>query len=631
MSSQEKVRQPRQLLFTPLDMPKPIKNLYLRRFVQIAGWLILALLPMCCLFTTELIHYANRTKTINFFTNRDAAVWFDLCVMYLIWLCVLCLLKKGWVSVLVYGAAFALIAYANYLKHAMTGDYLYPWDILEQAGNAGELMQFITVPFPPQYAFLLICQMALAVPVFFSGAELPLRWYIRIPAMVLAVVCAWTSVSTPEKATQVLNQNSLYLEDMALQTSNYSANGFVGAFSVNVLSSNIAKPEDYSEDTITTLMENYTDQPASESFSSPDIILILSESFWDPTLLPGTTFSEDPLAEYREVCSREGVISGQFFTTGLGGGTVRPEFEVLTGLSTDYLPSGCVPWQYITEESESYVSLYKDLGYATMAIHPYTSSFYCRKTAYPLIGIDELHFEDDIYALSDELGLTIRGKQISDDTFADAIMYYMEQNGSDSPQFVFGISMENHQPYPDKFDTQTITVENPAFDADVANAVSNFTQGVADASKCLEKLTEFVDSREKDTILIWFGDHLPTLGSNLAAYRQSGALAEGEKSSYEFLYSTPFVIYSNFELQESTMLREGAENNIPSYNLMNAVAQLIGAPRTAYMDYLEDYSQAVPYYNVRLKMTLKEDTYPYVNAHKLLTYDRLAGGKYSLP
>ena len=266
-----------------------------------------------------------------------------------------------------------------------------------------------------------------------------------------------------------------------------------------------------------------------------------------------------------------------------------------------------------------------------MAIHPYTSSFYCRKDAYPLIGIDTLHFEDDLYALSEELGLTIRGKQISDDTFADAIACYMDQNGTQASQFVFGISMENHQPYPDKFDSMQIQTENPAFDADTANAVANFTQGVSDASKCFAKLTEYVDSRQKDTILIWFGDHLPTLGANLAAYNQSGALGELNTANYDFLYSTPFAIYSNFDLQNSTILHEGTGNTITSYNLMNAVAQLIGAPRTAYMNFLEAYNNMIPFYNSRLSLDLNEDASYYANAHKLLTYDRIAGSHFSLP
>lgn len=76
--------------------------------------------------------------------------------------------------------------------------------------------------------------------------------------------------------------------------------------------------------------------------------------------------------------------------------------------------------------------------------------------------------------------------------------------------------MENHQPYPDKFETPDIEVKNDAFDESTANAVTNFTTGIADADKCLKRLVDYIDSRDRDTILVWFGDHLPTLGGNMA-------------------------------------------------------------------------------------------------------------------
>lgn len=633
MKTIEKTRKLLSRIFAPNPMPVEIGNRTIRIFVRSIGWAVLALLPVYCLFMTEYINYANKERALRFFLERTSVVVFDLCLLYLIWLCLLCIVKKGWVAGLVYSGIFGLASCVNYLKYAMTGDHFYPWDLLQQAGNVGELTSFITVPFPVLYGILIFFGLFQAVPLFFSGVSLQLKWNVRIPLLALLIGCTVFSLSTPEKVTAMLNRSSLYLEDMALQDSNYSANGFVGAFTINVLSTNIQKPDDYSADMIDALMEPYEDQPMAEDFSSPDIILILSESFWDPTLLNGTSFSSDPLAGYRALCQEENVISGRFFTTGYGGGTVRPEFEVLTGLSTDYLPSGCVPWQYIAEESDSYIQIYDELGYNTMAIHPYTSSFYNRKNSYPLIGFGSLHFEDDIYALESEIEVKIKGKQISDETFADSIQYYMDHATDDSPMFVFGISMENHQPYPDKYEQAEITVENSAFDGDVLNAVTNFTQGAAHADQCLTDLAQYVESRERDTILIWFGDHLPTLGSDFGAYKQSGAVGENgtfDQGDYEYLYSTPFLIYANFDMKESSMLHAGSDNDIASYNLMNAVAELIGAPRSAYMEYLKAYNQAIPYYNIRLRSTPSEEAKAYINGHKLLTYDRIAGAGYSL-
>ena len=153
--------------------------------------------------------------------------------------------------------------------------------------------------------------------------------------------------------------------------------------------------------------------------------------------------------------------------------------------------------------------------------------------------------------------------------------HYFANNGPSSQGFVFGISMENHQPYPNKYGEHEITAENPAFDENVQNAVTNFTKGVSHADSALAYLSDYVKNRDRDTILIWFGDHLPTLGAGFGAYVQSGMIGAYDEADYERLYSTPFVICANFDLHEGSMLRAGKDNNITSYNLMTAVAELL--------------------------------------------------------
>ncbi len=616
-------------IFTPL--PK-LKNGVFFKILRVLGFLVMALLPLYSYLTIEFIHYSSLAKFLAFIQNRTAAVLFGISLVYLLYALVLLIVKKGWIATLILAIATVLVSMTNYFKFALVGDYLYPWDIVQQTGNVGELLTFLSSPFP-WWAIVLYIGLVLALLiVVFSRVELPLSFLIRLPLILILLFGSTTAVDTPQKITKLLNNNTLYLEDMALQTSNYSANGFIGAFTVNLLSSSVTEPENYGKEAVDAVLSGYSKTPAGESFQNPDVILILSESFWDPTLLSGVEFSKDPLANYREITSRDGVISGKFYTTGFGGGTVRPEFETLTGLTTDYLPGGTVPYQYVIQPIESYISLYKELGYRTIAIHPYTSSFYLRKQGYPYIGIDELYFEDEIYALGreGELNVWVSGKQIADATFVEAVRYYMEQSTDDT--FVFGISMENHQPYTNKFDRFDIEVSSDKLSEATLMEVKNFTQGVYEADLALGKLVDFIDSREKETVLVYFGDHLPTLGANYAAYTQSGEINLDAMNAdmNHFLYSTPFLVYANFELLESEMLKVGNDNKIASYNLLNAVATLIDAPRSAYMHFLEDYYYAHPAYNVRLWSINKKPFENFVNAHKLITYDRTVGKKYSI-
>ena len=596
--------------------------------LRVIGYLDLLLLPLYSYLALEFIHYASMTRFTNFMTNRTPAVWFGIFIMYLLFVLIFIACRKGWVAGLIFSVIICAASVADYFKFALTGDYLYPWDVFSQTGNVGELASFLSTPFP-SWGWVLILGFVIAVTVLiFTKPELPVKAYIRLPIVLLAVVLTVNSVNTPEKAQKVLNSNSLYLEDMALQYSNYIANGFTGAFVVNVLSTQVTPPENYGEELIDSILSRYCYTDEKEDFSKPDVILILAESFWDARALPGVEFSENPLANFDSITSRENCISGRFFTTGFGGGTVRPEFEVLTGLTTDRLPAGSVPWQYITSPTESYVSIYKSLGYKTVAMHPYTSSFYLRKEAYPLIGFDELRFEDTFYN-HPEIPVEIDGKQITDKTLADHIKYYLDS--AEEPVFLFGISMENHQPYTNKYANHTLTVSSDTIEAGVLSNVENYVQGLYHADRMLGTLADFVDNRERDTVLVWFGDHLPTLGANYGAYVQSGMidLSNMTVEMKEDLQSTPYLIYSNFEFDEG-MLAKGNTSDVSSYNLMNSLSTLIGAPRTPLMHFLEDYYKVFPYYNVRLFPPFPNEIWSFVDAHAALTYDRCVGKRYSL-
>lgn len=348
------------------------------------------------------------------------------------------------------------------------------------------------------------------------------------------------------------------------------------------------------------------------------------------TQLPGCTFSSDPLENFRRISELDNAYSGKFFTNAYGGGTVRPEFEVLTGLTTDYLPSGSVPYQYVTDNVDGYPSFFKSLGYETTALHPYLSTFYMRSSKYPLLGFDNIYFSDELQEI-DSVECTIRGGQISDHSFVNYIEHFLE-NG-DAPQFIFGISMESHQPYPNKFteDELDIHVECDALDDELLNIVNQYTQCVADADRSIAELVEYIDSRDRDTILIVYGDHTPTLGANFAAYNATGYLPSDRaytEEEYEKLYSTPFLVYSNFDTEESEIITSDPDNKVASYNLMNGVTELIGSPRTSFMEFLSEFHDIAPGYNVRVGDDTDE-ALKLAEEHKMLTYDRIFGKKYS--
>ena len=608
----------------------------LNTFFTVTGCIVLLIFPALCFIILEYMHFSNKSAFFSFVAARSGVIFFDLICVYLIFSILIIILKRARYASVIFGFFIILVAVTNYYKRGLTGDYFYPWDIL-QTPNIPILIGYINFSLPVLYIFFLICIVVAIILICIPRISVPFKWYIRVPLVLLLAGAAFFAVSTPARVSKLLNNNGLFLEDMALQQSNYDYNGFTAATIVNILSGQIQKPADYSKQAVTDLLEKYKEIPVSADYKYPDIIIILSESYWDIRSLPGTEFSADPLKNFDDIVWKNNSYGGKFYTTGFGGGTIRPEFELVTGLTTDSLPDGCIPYQYIHAGFDSYITIYKKLGYNTKMLHPYLPSFYMRDKKLGYLGFDELYFNGDLLEINEITPSLVAGN-ISDGSFMEYIEYFLKKS-SDAPTLIFGITMANHQPYINKYASEELAVKisNPDIDAETIGFIEQYTQGVIDADNSLKKLTEYIDGRDKPTVLVFFGDHAPSLGVNNAAYYQSGFTADicsptiGERN---IMQSTPFLIHSNYDLDlrgGDYMLKQGGGNNIASYNLLNALAELIGSPRTKFMGFLKDYYNVHNNYNIRLNIPVSPELSGFINGHVILTYDRIKGMKYSLP
>ncbi len=630
-----------RFIFTPQPKMWFVKPKWLKAVIRVFGTLIWLVYPFLCFlmmeyinFSTSDVHVKNDTgiKMITkLFDKRVSVIVLDLIILYLISALLVLVFKRLWVSCAVLGLGSFGLSVASFFKYQLTGEYMYPWDF-QQTGNLDILTEYLNIHIPEEFYWILGGVVLLTVIVALTKTVLPIRWNIRIPAAIITVLVLFATYGNTSAAVQLASRHGMSFSNGGLQeTTNYSANGFIGGFTLNVLASAVTEPEGYSESAVNDIFDKYEGSNEADGFRNPNVILILQESFWDVRDLPGLVISENPYNRFDEITSREGVYSGRFATTGFGGGTVKPEFEVLTGLTTDHLPSGSVPYQYVTSDLEAFPALYKSLGYHTMSIHPYLPNFYMRQSRYPLIGFEETYFIDELKKIED-VPMWINGGNVSDFSFEKYIEYFIEE--TDDPLFLFGISMEGHQPYDKKFTEEElkVRVDCDTYDEDLRNLVNQYTHCMRNADGALGRLIDYVDSSEEDTVIVFFGDHAPTLGSDKAAYRYTG-LADSSgfyKENLKTVFTTPFLIYANFDLEESTMLNEGKDNVISSYCLMSAAGELIGAPQTKLTEFLKDYQASAPGYNSKMRMRLTKDQKYYRDSHMMITYDRLFGKNYSV-
>ncbi len=605
---------------------KKIKQiLAAKKWFKTLGFVLIPFYIVFCYFIAEYTNSGSIIQVCKLMVSSSLQKFcFALIVLTLFSAIILLLVRKVWIYATVFGSVTLIMGVINCLKVAVNGDNFAPWDIT-MVGNAGQLASFAKFNLP--WLTFVWIPVAVIFCMFFwlTDAKIPLKWYYTVPSTLIIIIPVVILFNYPNTVEGLINKFGMSFSNCALQSSNYKFNGFVNAFTINCFSLKVVEPEGYNKDTIDSYLKAYDDIEATES---PDIIAVMSEAFFDIRELNGTTFSIDPLQNFDEIKSRKNSCSGTLYTTAYGGGTVRTEFDFLTGLTVDTLVNSTSPWLYVKDDVETYVSNYKSQGYATTAIHTYMKKFYMRDAAYPYLGFDKYIGQED---MTDSFVLRYRRGYILDDVFMDVVIDTLEKN-TNTPNFIYGITMENHGSY-EKSNPEDIVVDvkNDLVDSEMLEQIKTYTQGVYSADLSLKKLIDYVDSREKPTVVIFFGDHKPAFGIYEHAFNQTGNLNKQDGYNVDenkFIYSAPYIVYANYDIDFKQL--SGHNREVSAYYMMSLVAEATGTKMTPYMQMLANNYKDMPCYNVRLGMTLEQNQQSFVTAMKHITYDRISGKKYSL-
>ena len=305
-----------------------------------------------------------------------------------------------------------------------------------------------------------------------------------------------------------------------------------------------------------------TPEPAAKQ---PNIIMILSESFFDITGLEGVAYSWDPVPEFHAL-QREGV-SGTFYTRTLGYGTSSIELEVMTGLNTGLL-AGEDLYSYPADTFSrvpAVPALLKKNGYYTSMLHMFNDSIYHRKTLFKYLGFDNMYFSEDyakIYPPAAEaedyhayIKSRVSGTYYSDDFMTDMLIAQYEKMSAsyDGPLFLYASSVEAHQPYTSgKYSRRELTVEPiSSLTGEAAVSLLYYSQAAANASAALGKLVDYFRTVDEPTVIVFYGDHRPGLGLSTGGtvYSSLGLVPEdywtGSPGDFMKIYSTDYLIWAN--------------------------------------------------------------------------------------
>lgn len=519
------------------------------RAFAVSAFLLIA--PLVLLTGVELIHRDGSIAALFSWMSENKPSFalnyvMDLMVLLLAYAITGSLLAGFSVSVLL----LFTLSLVSYYKLMLIGDPLLPWDLKLNNGKQGlDILPLVsgTSAFMQLGGILLLAALVFALR--YKLPRLSSRLWIRgivAAASVFVLVSlaykpAWTGNTADRLGITQIGWN---------QPQNYEQNGLQLGFAMNVKDAIVPKPAGYGETAIQKLTDNAAlhtvaaGTAAKAEHSKPNVIFVMSEAFWDPTLLPGVTFSEDPLPMFHML--QQTATSGYLLSPQFGGGTSNVEYEVLTGNSMMFLPAGSNAYQqYINRATPSLASYFKQSGYKSIGIHSYESWFWNRNNAYKYLGFDSFMSKEFFDNPS------TKGYFISDDEVSKAIINQTEQ--TQEPVFTYAVTMQNHGPYDDnRYGVPPIQLEGNLTD-EAKSILQTYAQGIADADYSLRKLVEYYKESEEPTVIIFYGDHLPMLGYNHDVYLQSGFIhssksAEWSTAEWQKMHSVPFVMWSNFDL-----------------------------------------------------------------------------------
>lgn len=468
-----------------------------------------------------------------------------------------------WVGALASSAFGVTLALVSYFKLAINGTPLEAEDF----GMLGQLDQVMGVAGDlkvPRHAWAAMGMLALVILfLFLLGKKLPLGGGRTRFVLATAVLSLGLELAAGPLAPALGQAFSVNTRDRIMSAISYRDYGLtLGLWRDGFLLAG-REPEGYGpaymEDVVKRLDELLAPAQADPfPEEQPNVIFILSESFYDMNRLSGLTLSGDPAANFHRL-SREG-ISGRFYSSYLGYGTGYIEQSIFTGLTGKDLKPGiniCFRDDGDYSLLDSVVTPFQAAGYETELLHAYNDSLYNRMVTYPRLGFDRLLFSAEMQALE----LDIQGSPyaggyyLSDHVFTQALLNRLDTaNAEGEKAFLFGISMENHQPFdPEKFGYKCqLEVSSELLSEDDLAITRVMLEGLTRADQALGELTDALLAREEPTVVVFFGDHRPNLfmtdGDTVYSHLD---LCDGNDCSrwsigqVADLYSTDYLIWAN--------------------------------------------------------------------------------------
>lgn len=490
-------------------------------------------LHLLCLLVGTLDFSAGRF--FSFFL-RPTAFFLNLLPLVLLFFLFYALSNRVWIAFLLTGIPAGLINFINYFKIQHRGDPLQASDFLLVHETADSLSNY-HLDFPLLFFLTIAYLLGFSLLLWrFAGGRFPKKqWWLRLGCGSLCVLLGLLSWKLWYSDRELYGKQENTAFPLEYDAEFHASHGQLWSFLHSLRDVAQLPPEDYDPQQARALLEAYSDA-SIPSEQRVNVVVTMLESYSDLSALPGVTLNKDPYAPLHALQAES--YHGTLISDTIGGGTVNAERSFLTGFT--------YPQHRYTQNSTSFVRYFKSQGYQTDGSHPGNEWFYKRSTVNAYLGFDRYLFLENYYEPLRE------GRFVMDEALFPAMReVYQEQTAAGEPYFSFSLTYQNHSPYENTKLLGEEYLSRGSLSEEAYYLINNYLHGAADTSR---QIAAYVDSfREDETpvVLVFFGDHRPTMGAGNCYYEALGVnVAERSAEGCHNLYSTPYLIWANDAAKE---------------------------------------------------------------------------------
>ncbi|MBL3902649.1 LTA synthase family protein [Bifidobacterium longum] len=532
-------------------------------------------------------------------TDGNFVFVLNVILVALLYLMLLMLFNRFWTASIVILAVGIIVAAIEHFKVEIRYEAILPADLGFLGPNTGNMLTFIPAG---AHVTILVALGAFAVLLalilvlrHFDGRKgrmirtdnLSLNLTSRLillllPILVFALYCI--HVSTTDS---LANKFSRALGDTpSMWDSVYDAqrNGPLVAFTRQLNPKIMDKPSNYSEETMKKVAARYQKEAETinasrtNNLTDSTVVYVLSESFSDPSRVPGLKTNKDSMPNIRKI--KAGTTSGLMLSSGYGGGTANLEYMGLSGLSmANFDSSLSSPYQQLVP-SQHWTPTINQLWGApanSLGYHPYESSMYSRATNYKKFGFSHFYTltGPDMIKYQDKID---ESPYVSDKSSYDSALEGIRSGKTN--KFIQIITMQNHMPYHEWYENNDYTAESttgtPLGD-DEQQSIETYQKGVEITDQATQEFLNELDALDKPVTVVFYGDHLPGI--------YSSASEDGNNSLA--LHLTDYFIWSNKASSSQGNKASDAAYSSPNFFVAQA-ADHMNAKVSPYLAFLTE-------------------------------------------